>query len=318
MKVYNNILETVGGTPMVRIKDSKLKNINLFTKLEGSNPTGSVKDRAACEMIKHLLNSGKINKSTTIIESSSGNFGVALANYCKYYGLKFICVVDPKILPINEFIIKSVGGEIVKVDKIDESGGYLISRINKVKELVQEIEDSYWINQYENPENANAYGRTVGKEICDQVECDYIFLGVSSGGTITGISRYVKARYPHSKIIAVDVKGSVIFGEKPGFRAIPGIGSSMVPPILATSYIDDVVIVSEEESVEMCKDLLWNHNIFAGGSSGSVLAGVNKYFRNKKLIDKPNVVTLFADRGERYFESIYNHDISGDFTSVNQ
>ncbi|MGG4409305.1 2,3-diaminopropionate biosynthesis protein SbnA [Niallia taxi] len=318
MRVYNNVLESVGATPMVRLKDAKLENINLFAKLEGYNPTGSIKDRAACEMIKHLLNSGKIKKSTTIIESSSGNFGVALANYCKYYGLKFICVVDPKILPINEFIIKSVGAEIVKVDKADESGGYLISRINKVKELVQEIEDSYWINQYENSENANAYGRTVGKEICDQVELDYIFLGVSSGGTITGISRYVKEYYPHSKIIAVDVKGSIIFGAKPGFRSIPGIGSSIVPPILAESYIDDVVIVSEEESVEMCRDLLWKHNIFAGGSSGSVLAGVNKYFLNKKIGSKPNVVTLFADRGERYFESLYSDDMSKILTSVNQ
>ena len=308
MKFLNDILDYVGNTPMVKIQNCKSKEINLYAKLEGFNPTGSIKDRAASEVIKGLLNNGTINKDTTIIESSSGNFGIALANYCKKYGLKFICVVDPKILTTNEMIIRNTGAEIIKVHEADSAGGYLLSRIAKVKELQKEIPNSYWINQYENEFNAKAYCNTVGKEICDEIDIDYIFLGVSSGGTITGISNAVKDRYPNAKVIAVDIEGSVVFGQKSKNRSIPGIGSSMVPKILSKSHIDEVVIVNEEETIKSCKRLMKEENIFVGGSSGTVYAAVEKYFSDKQLDKVPNVVAVFADRGDRYSNTIYNDE----------
>jgi cysteine synthase A len=221
--------------------------------------------------------------------------------------LKFIAVIDPCILPINEVLIKSFGAQVIKVEVPDCCGGYLLKRIEKVKVLMNEIGNSYWVNQYGNPYNAESYYHTLGNEICDGVEnIDYIFIGVSSGGTIAGVSRKVKERFPQAKVIAVDIIGSVIFGHPSKKRYIPGIGSSMVPEILKEARIDEVVMVDEISTIEMCHELLKKHYIFVGGSSGSVFAAIKKYFARKNLNRKVNVVTVFADRGERYADTIYN------------
>lgn len=309
-------LETVGNTPMIRWQVPELKKINLFAKLEFHNPTGSVKDRAASYIIKKLLDRKEIDKDTTLIESSSGNFGIALSAYCKKNGLKFIAVVDPCILSINEILIRSFGAEVIKVNVPDCNGGYLLTRIKKVKELIDEIDNSYWVNQYGNPYNAEAYYNTLGNEICDSLgNIDYIFMGVSSGGTITGVSNKIKERFPHSKVIAVDIVGSVIFGHPPHKRYIPGIGSSMVPKILEKAKIDDVVMIDELSTIEMCHQLLKQHYIFAGGSSGSVFAAIKKYFACKNFNRKINVVTVFADRGERYADTVYNEEWCKEFVN---
>lgn len=197
-----NILERVGNTPLISISLDEFSNISLYVKLEAYNPTGSVKDRAAHYILRKLLDSGTIDRNTTIIESTSGNFGVALSAYCKYYGLKFIAVIDPNITSINEMLIAANGADIVKVTVPDKNGGYLLNRIQKVKELKDEITNSYWVNQYENPLNASAYYHSLGKEICFQIdEIDYVFLGVSSGGTITGVSKKIKENFPNVKEI---------------------------------------------------------------------------------------------------------------------
>jgi cysteine synthase A len=176
-----------------------------------------------------------------------------------------------------------------------------------VKELLVEIPNSYWVNQYANPYNAEAYYYTLGLELCSELDrIDYIFLGVSSGGTITGVSKRIKEKYPNAKVIAVDVEGSVIFGGKPQKRTIPGIGSSMVPTILKEAKIDDVVIVGEIATIVMCHELLEKHMILAGGSSGSVLAAIKEYFFNKTFVTKPNVIAVLPDRGERYANTIFN------------
>jgi cysteine synthase A len=272
------------------------------------NPTGSVKDRAASYMLKTLLNRKLINQNTTIIESSSGNFGIALAAYCRKYNLKFMCVVDPHITTINEMLIKAYGGIVIKVTQPDGNGGYLLSRIKRVNELVNEIDNSYWINQYENPLNAIAY-HILGDELVNEVKkIDYIFLGVSSGGTITGVSNRIKELLPEIKVIAVDVEGSVIFGGKPKKRLIPGIGSSKIPKILDDAKIDEVVVVDELETIKSCHELMEKYFIFAGGSSGSVYSAIKKYFNEKNLNKSVNVVALFADRGERYTNTIYNEE----------
>ncbi len=300
-------LERVGHTPLVGLHLDDFDYLNLYVKLEYYNPTGSVKDRAASYVIQKLLERGEISRDTTLIESSSGNFGIALAAYCKRYGLKFIAVIDPCIQPINEILIKSFGAEMVKVEVPDSNGGYLLNRIKKVKELVHEIDHSYWVNQYGNPYIAEAYYHTLGNEICDSLEnIDYIFMGVSSGGTITGVSHRVKERFPQAQVIAVDVIGSVIFGHPPAKRHIPGIGSSMKPEILKNAIIGDVVMVDEVSTVAMCHELLKKYFIFVGGSSGSVLAAIKKYFPGKKIDRKLDVVTIFPDRGERYVDTIFN------------
>jgi len=314
-----NFLTLNSNTPFVKVELEELNNIQLCAKLEYLNPTGSVKDRAASFILQETLRKGIINQNTTIVESSSGNLGVALAAYCKKYALRLIVVIDPHISPINEMLIKRSGAEIVKVTTPDSGGGYLLNRIKKVSELLSEIPNSYWIDQYRNPLNRRAYYLTLGSEICDEADnVDYLFLGVSSGGTIAGVSQRVKEKYPKARVIAVDIEGSVIFGGNPSKRYIPGIGASKIPANLKYSAIDDVVIVNEKETIESCHKLLNNHSIFAGGSSGSVIAAIEKFFRNKNDTKLTNVVTIFADRGERYIDSIYNEQWCSRFFEKNE
>lgn len=299
----------VGRTPLVPLASPRLRNVDVAAKLELQNPTGSVKDRAAHFILDHVLASGEIDRETMIVESSSGNFGIALSAACRERGLSFTCVVDPFINPMNEFLIRQLGGRLVKVDQPDASGGYLQTRIATVKEICRRAPKSYWINQYANPLNARAYYESLGKEICDEApRLDYVFLGVSSGGTITGVSQRVKERFPGARVVAVDMRGSVIFGEPPRKRVIPGIGSSIVPPILASALIDDVVHVDERETILGCHELLRRYALFCGGSSGSVYAAIEKYFRGRQLASRPSVVAVFADRGERYTDTIYDRN----------
>lgn len=309
--MINNILNKVGNTPLISIPMDENPNLNIFAKLEFYNPTGSVKDRAACYIISRLLNEGIINKDTTLIESSSGNFGVALSAYAKLNGLKFICVIDKTTLPVNEMLIRQQGAEVICITQPDEHGGYLMNRLKKIKEILSTTDNIYWINQYGNPLNAQAYYNSLGKEICFEAprqKLDYLFMGISSGGTITGVSRKVKEMYPNVKIIAVDVYGSIIFGGKARKRFIPGIGSSMRPDILNDAKIDDVVYVNEEETISSCRELLELHNLYAGGSSGSVYAAIKKYFIENQTDTQVNVMCVFADRGERYITTIYDDE----------
>jgi len=156
-------------------------------------------------------------------------------------------------------------------------------------------------------------------EMCEGVtDIDYVFVGVSSGGTITGVSRKIKEVYPNAKIIAVDIVGSVIFGGQPKKRYIPGIGSSRVPEILKLALIDEVIAVNEKDVVNECNNLLLEHKIFAGGSSGAVFAAVKEYFKDKSFKTKPNVVTLFADRGDRYANTVYEEEWCNEFIYKNE
>lgn len=305
MKEY---LEQVGNTPIISLSDCMFQDLNVYIKLEFNNPTGSIKDRAANFILNKLVTNGEIDKDTIIIESSSGNFGIALASYCKMMGLRFFCVIDPNITETNEMLIRKLSSETFKVENHDEYGGYLIERIKKVKKLQEQYDNTYWINQYGNPYNAEAYYRTLGNELCNEIKpIDYIFIGVSSCGTITGLSQRIKEEYPNAKVIAVDIFGSVIFGGTSKKRYIPGIGSSMQPENLKNARIDEVIQVSEEDTILMCNYLLENHQIFAGGSSGSVMCAIHNYFRDKK-VSNVNVVAIFADRGDRYSTTIYNKE----------
>ncbi|QQF64478.1 2,3-diaminopropionate biosynthesis protein SbnA [Bacillus mojavensis] len=312
-----DLLNKVGKTPLIRLTMDGFNLTDIFVKLEYYNPTGSVKDRAASYILPKLLNDNLINQDTTIIESSSGNFGISLSTYCRFLDLNFLCVIDPNITTVNEVLIKNLSSEVIKVMVPDKHGGYLLSRINKVKELLKTRENSYWINQYASYYNAEAYYESLGSEICEELDhIDYLFMGVSSGGTITGVSQRVKEKFPSCKVIAVDTEGSVIFGGQAKKRYIPGVGSSMVPNILTQSRIDDVVIIEEYKAVQMCHRLLRENSMLVGGSSGLVLSAIEKYFRGKNLSIRPRILTIFPDRGERYMDTIYNADWCNRFLSI--
>jgi cysteine synthase A len=272
---------------------------------------GSVKDRAAAYALARGLESGEIRKDSWVVESSSGNFGVALAAYCKHHGLPFHCVVDPRISPLNEAMIRRMGATVEKVSERDHTGGYLLTRLATVQRFVEAYPNAYWMNQYGNPLVADAYYHTLGEEICGALpRVDYAFVAVSSGGTIAGLSRKLKERFPRCRVVAVDCEGSVVFGGPPRPRYIPGIGSSIVPPILKAAKIDDVMVLGEIEAIGACHRLLAEHGVFAGGSSGFVIAAIERYFAERPADHAPGrrpvVVGVLPDRGERYAATVYD------------
>jgi cysteine synthase A len=281
--------------------------MNLFAKLEYVNPNGSIKDRPAYWILKRAAERGEIRDDTTVIESSSGNFASALASFTRLVGLRFIPVIDPNISGTYESFLRRVCPRVVKVEERDDTGGFLKTRLQMVKHLCATIPNAYWPNQYGNPDAVEAHYRQTAGEICaDFDSLDYAFIGVSTAGTIAGMSRRLKERYPEVKIIAVDTQGSVIFGDAPRKRHIPGIGSSIVPPLLSRAVIDDVVLISERETVAGCRELLTTHGLFVGGSSGSAFAAVKRYAPRMPKDRLPTVLFLCADRGTPYLDTVFD------------
>lgn len=293
----------VGETPLIEYEYEGRK---IYIKLEGYNPSGSMKDRAAMHILSEAKRRELINDETVIIESSSGNFGIALAMACKKMNLKFICVIDNNTNLMIEKLLKVYDAEVIKVDRVDEHGGYLGNRIKKVKEIINNNANIYWINQYENILNAEAYYSLADEIKRDMKFIDYVFLPVSSGGTITGVSRRLKEWNPKVKIIAVDSSGSVIFGGQAKKRFIPGMGSSIVPPILKMAYIDDIIYIEESSMIYECKMFLEKNCVLIGGSSGACLCAIKQYCGMNGLDINKKIVTIFPDKGERYVETIYN------------
>jgi 2,3-diaminopropionate biosynthesis protein SbnA len=281
---------------------------SVLAKLEMMNPGGSMKDRPARYIIEHGLRSGIITADTHLIESSSGNLGIGLAMIAKTYGLRFTCVVDPKITKTNLEIIKQYGGNIDMVMKQDEQGGYLKTRIHRVQELLMTVPNAYWINQYGNELNWKAHYYGAGSEIVQQVDgpIDYLVCAVSTTGSILGFSRRVREAFPQVKVIAVDAVGSVIFGTPAGPRELPGIGASRVPELFSPQEIDEVVHVNDWESVKGCQALLNYEGIFAGGSSGSLIAAIQKVI--PKIPCSSRIVTVLPDRGDRYLDTVYDEE----------
>lgn len=291
-------------TPIIQLSHEK---IDLFTKLEYANGVGSIKDRPAFWILKRAIERGEIDQETTVIESSSGNFACALATFCRILKLRFIPVVDPFVPPVYDAFLRTYCEKVVKVEECDDGGGYLKSRLRMVKTLMQEIPNSYWTNQYENVDGMDAHYQFTAGEICRAMpRLDYVFLGVSSAGTISGVSQRLKEHYRDVRIIAVDAEGSVIFGQKPQKRHISGIGSSISPALVRRAQIDEIVIVPERDTVAACHELLREQGLFAGGSTGTVYSAIQSYFSNIRLKNRPTVLFLCCDRGTAYLHNVYN------------
>jgi 2,3-diaminopropionate biosynthesis protein SbnA len=241
-----------------------------------------------------------------VIESSSGNFAMALAAFTHLIGIRFIPVIDPKISETYELFLRSLCPTVVKVEDHDDSGGYLKTRLSMVQRLCASTPNAFWTNQYGNADAMEAHYELTAGEICDEFDSlDYVFIGVSTAGTISGVSRRLKEHFPNVRIIAVDTEGSVIFGGAPRSRHIPGIGSSIVPPLLSHALIDDVVWIPEREAVQGCRELLTTHGLFVGGSSGSAFTAINRY-RPKMTGSNPTVLFLCADRGTPYLSTVFD------------
>ena len=282
-----------------------VEGMQLFAKLEYVNPIGSIKDRPAFWILKRAAERGEICDETTVIESSSGNFASALAAFTRLVGLRFIPVIDPNISGAYEALLRRLCDMVVKVEERDDTGGFLKTRLRMVKQLCATTRHAYWTNQYANPDAVDAHYHLTAGDICDAFDSlDYVFIGVSTGGTIAGVSRRLKECYPKVRIIAVDTEGSVIFGDTPKKRHIPGVGSSIVPPLLSQAAIDDVVLIPERETVAACRELLVTHGLFAGGSSGTAFAAVKRYA--SKIARSATALFLCADRGTPYLDTVFD------------
>jgi|SRR5438270_9053820 len=303
----DGILSAIGNTPLVRLKrvlkDSKFR---LYAKLEALNPGGSTKDRPAYNIIKHAIETGAIREGMVVVESSSGNMGIGLAQACAYYGIRFICVVDAKTTPQNADLLRAYGAELDIISKPDpKTGEYLQARIDRVEYLLRSHENSFWPNQYTNTSNPVAHHQTMREiERALDGEIDYLFCSVSTCGTIRGCAEYARSNNMKVKIIAVDAIGSVIYGGQRAVRLIPGHGAAIKPYLFQPDLADQCVHVSDLECVIGCRRLVRHESILAGGSSGGALMAVEQL--SSSIPQGSSCVAIFPDRGERYLDTIYS------------
>jgi len=305
--IASNILDTIGKTPLVKLDRIFDGERGVFAKVEGANPAGSMKDRTAQLIVSELLRNGIIEEGGTIIESSSGNMAVGLAQTCRFYGLHLIVVVDGNLNPHTYKLLTTYGAEIVMVTEPDAEGGLLAARLYKVNELLETIPNSIWSNQYENPNNPKAHHTTM-REIMDALDSkvDYLFVATSTCGTLMGCADYIEKNKLGTKLIAVDAVGSVLFGGKPGPRKIPGHGAGMPSKFLDRGKVHRVVHVTDAECVVGCNRLLDSEAILCGGSSGGIVSAYLKYLPE---LPKDSIsVLLLPDRGERYLDTVYNKE----------
>jgi cysteine synthase A len=280
----------------------------IYLKLEGFNFAGSIKLKPAIEMINALEQTGTIYPGRNrIVESSSGNTGVALSLVCGVKGYRFTCVSDSNITPINERHIRLLGGEVLIVKDRDMNGGYVHNRIKLIEQMKEEDPSVVWVNQYANPANTESHYKLTAREIFESfAEIDYLFVGAGTTGTLMGCVEYARRHSPQTRIVAVDVEGSVSFGNSPARRYIPGLGQSRQPELLKRSLIDEVVMVREEDTVKMCFELLSRHRLLVGGSTGTVLSGIRSYMAG--IPANKRVVAISPDFGDRYLDTLYNSE----------
>ena len=297
----------VGHTPLIALDRMFPPDIvPVFAKLEMLNIGGSVKDRTAHYMVTQAIAAGRLTQRSHLVESSSGNLAIALAMIAQRFGIPFTAVVDPNIAPTNRRLIEAFGARVDMVQERDEEGGYLHTRVRRVAELARTIPGAVWLNQYANPDNWRAHYNGIGAEIVREmpVAPTHVVAAVSTCGTLMGLARRLRERWPGIEVIAVDLDGSIIFGAPGGRREIPGIGASRVPEQLSLPEVDGVIYANDWESTLGCRRLVETQGILAGGSSGTVVAAIAKLI--PQLGRGARIVTLLPDRGERYLDTIYD------------
>ena len=306
-KVVPSILDSIGDTPLV-----ELGNLipgfhsRVFAKMERFNPSGSIKDRTAYSMIRAALQSGELVPGrSVVVESSSGNLAIGLAQICRYFGLRFICVVDRNTTERNLAILDAFKVEVEVVTEPDPAGGLLAARLRRVRELAATVPNAYWPNQYANPMNPRAHHDTM-REIEEALagKVDYLFASVSTFGTLRGCADHIRRAGLSTTVVGVDAVGSVIFGGSAASRLLPGHGASVRPPLADNSMVDEVIHISDLEAVVSCRRLLMTEAILGGGSSGATVAALEKV--SDRVPPGSNCVLIFPDGGDRYVDTVYS------------
>ncbi|MEO3755195.1 2,3-diaminopropionate biosynthesis protein SbnA [Streptomyces sp. B6B3] len=280
----------------------------LFLKCEGFNFAGSVKLKAATEMVKAKERAGELVPGATLIESSSGNMGVALSLVAASHGYRFVCVTDVRCTPAAIRLMKALGSEVRVITEPDPEDGYLGARLAHVRSLCAENQDYVWLNQYANEGNWMGHYRTTAPEIAKAFPMlDVLFIGTGTTGTLMGCANYFREHRPSVTIVAVDAMGSVTFGAPSGRRLIPGLGTSVRPGILDTAYVDDVVHVSETETIRTCHRLVSRGFLF-GGSTGTVVSGALAWMAENQVAEDTTAVAISPDFGSNYLETVYDEE----------
>lgn len=302
LNFMNSILDLIGNTPLIEIKKlNPNPKVKIFAKLEGFNPTGSVKDRIALAMVEAAEKSGALKKGKTIIEPTSGNTGIAVAMVAAMKGYKCVIVMPEHMSVERRKMIKAFGAELILV-KPEE---WRDAAIKKVKAMVAADKKLVMLNQFENQENCNVHYRTTGKEILKQVggQIDYFIAGVGTGGTITGNARRLRQKWPQMRVIGIQPAP----GEK--IEGLKSLKDGYIPPILCSSLpcadhskslIEIIIDVNAADAFGAARDLAQKEGLFMGASSGAALFMAQLYAQK---IRKGTIVTLFPDRGEKYLST---------------
>src|SRR3954454_18304279 len=307
-RIYNDITETMGGTPLVRINRVIPPGQGIvLAKCEFFNPLSSVKDRIGVAMVEAAEQAGKIDKETVIVEPTSGNTGIALAFVCAAKGYRLILTMPESMSIERRRLLKALGAQVVLTAAADGMRG----AINKAEEILREHKKSFMPQQFSNPANPEVHRRTTAEEIWQDTggAVDILVAGVGTGGTITGVAEVIKPRKPSFRAIAVEPVSSPVITQKmkgeplkPGRHKVQGIGAGFVPDNLHTSVVDEVIQITDDEAFEWARRLHKEEGIFAGISSGGNMAAAAKVAARPENKGK-TIVTIMASIGERYLST---------------
>ena len=279
---------------------------DVFLKLEGFNVSGSIKVKTAIALVEDLERRGIARPhETVIVESSSGNLGIALSLVCAIKGYKFICVTDSNSTRANIRGMELYGATVLVLKNRDPDGGFLRSRFRAIEDILQSEPNAVWLNQHNNIANKNVHAAETAVEIANEFEkVDWIFVGTGTTGTLGGVSERLRQEFPNIRVVAVEPVGSVTFGGSPGKRSIPGIGTSLRPKLADLSNPDRIVEIDEATTVEACLSFVRDYHLLVGGSTGSVLAAVQQLA--SEFTPGDTIVAISADLGDKYLDTVYN------------
>ncbi len=304
LKIYNNAAETIGNTPLVRFgayaKEAEAK-AEILAKLEYRNPAGSAKDRVGFEMLRAAMAEGKINENSVIIEPTSGNTGIGIASVAAQMGLKVIITMPETMSVERRKLLAAYGAQLV----LTEGSKGMAGAIAKANELAEEIDGSFIPAQFDNPANADAHYKTTGPEIWKDTEggVDIFVAGVGTGGTVTGVGRYLKEKNPGVKVIAVEPADSPFLSQgRAGAHGLQGIGAGFVPSILDTDIYDEIITVTTDEAYAAARQTVKTEGILVGISSGAALHAATLVAKRPENAGK-KIVVLLPDGGERYLST---------------
>ncbi len=300
MNIYNSVTDLIGGTPLLKLNNFS-KDAEIIAKLEYFNPAGSVKDRAALYMIEKAEEAGRLKKGAVIIEPTSGNTGIGLASVAIPKGYRLILTMPETMSVERRNLLRAYGAEIV----LTEGAKGMQGAIDKAEELSRENENSFIPGQFTNPDNVTAHFETTGPEIWNDTDgkIDIFVAGIGTGGTITGIGRYLKSKKPDIKIVGIEPFDSPVLSEgRSGTHGLQGIGAGFVPDILDVNVLDEVFAVTTEDAYETSRKLAKTEGVLVGISSGAALYAALKIGKRPENKGK-KIVVLLPDTGDRYLST---------------